>query len=293
MAVNTFRIVHKGKVLAEENLEIVKYETDGHYWTVYAVALLIGINNELAEKLGQLSEKPDTVIADIDKYEKSKQNYTWAFPEEQKNTHALLGSKAKVEVVVSFAKTMLLLASSDDQLSSALHYFGDAFAHQRMSEDGYYGDCNHSKGVKAYLFEKITGGTAEHAFGVEPDGTDTGLRPDLIYNRVPLYNRYVKSLAEVLAKKYFDDYNCSIDMSFFNKLTSYAEINKVSLIGIINYEVAVLRNDTKFFVPRSSGFVGDDNFQNYINNTENYLLCHKVNYKLYDNKNGVIFYLIK
>ena len=40
MAVNTFRIVHKGKVLAEENLEIVKYETDSYYWTVYTVDLL-------------------------------------------------------------------------------------------------------------------------------------------------------------------------------------------------------------------------------------------------------------
>jgi RHS repeat-associated protein len=52
-----------------------KYETDGHYWTVYMVGLMVGLDNIEAEKLARLAEQPDTTIH---KNIASEQNYTWS-----------------------------------------------------------------------------------------------------------------------------------------------------------------------------------------------------------------------
>jgi hypothetical protein len=190
--------------------------------------------------------------------------------------HSLLGSNAIVSVNIALAKAQFKNAKTDSQLSVALHYLGDAYAHQRMNGKGYYGDKGKVKQFGGKMFEKLTGGTAEHAKGSEPDGTDTGLRPDMIYERVNLYTEYVNTLAGSLKDKY--QTKGQIDTAVFKRMTDYATKNKVSLIGIMNYEVAKLKGENTFNIMRSTG-LADDNWSVYIRNTENYLQENKINYK--------------
>lgn len=248
------------------------WETDGHYWTVYMVGLMVGLSNTEAEELARLSELPDT---SIHRNQASSQNYTWANAKKQKTTHSLLGSNAIVGLNIEFAIQNFKNAKTDEEISNTLHYLGDAYAHQRMNGKGYYGDKGKVKQFGGKMFEKITGGTAEHAYATEPDGSLSGLRPDLIYNRVELYMQYVSTLEVAIKEKYGVD--GSIDVDVFKKMTDFAKENKVSLIGIMNYEVAKLKGENTFFVPISYG-VADDDYAEHNRAVEWYLKENNVDY---------------
>lgn len=78
--------------------------------------------------------------------------------------------------------------------------------------------------------------TLEHAMF---DGSE----PDLIKNRIKdgVFEGYVQNLTAILATKYgqFDTKKINSARSKLMELGKYAEKHNVSLIGIINYEVAV------------------------------------------------------
>ncbi|MCB9360415.1 MAG: hypothetical protein H6587_07520 [Flavobacteriales bacterium] len=231
-------------------------------------------DNKDAEELAHLSELPDTEVHDHSSH--VTQNYTWADPKKQKRIHSLLGSNADPTKVIAFATARLLNAETTEELSEALHFFGDVFAHQRLKEDGYYGDKGKVESFSGRMFEWITGGTAEHAHGVEPDGSGTGLRPDLIYERTSLFKSYVKNLSSTLKEKY--QLNGEVDWAIINNMTEYAKANKVSLIGIINYEVAKFQDKDEFYIQNSRGLASYDIYK-YSRNTEKYLMDKGVEYE--------------
>ncbi len=256
-----------------------KYERDGHYWTVYAIGILIGLDIIHAEELALFSERPDTNMEGNPANQSASQNYTWLEKDLQKKVHSLLGSSISVRKNIKLAVKQLISAESDQKLSYALHYLGDAFAHKRLKGKGYYGDRGKVKSFGGKLFEKVTGGTAEHFKSTEPDGSPTGLRPDLISERPNLYKKYVKIMAYALSKKYDKDFE-QFDMSVFDQLADYAYENKVSLIGIINYEVSQLKQESEFFISRNKG-VYKETFNNYVKNTEDYLKSKGIKYTKY------------
>lgn len=92
-----------------------------------------------------------------------------------------------------------------------------------------------------YGGEKFLGTTFDHA---KSDGSF----PDKIYLRPDWYLDYVKNLAWLLSKK--NNLNSlGFDIKLFEKMTSFAVVNRCSLKGIIDYEIAKKMKKTKFYVP--------------------------------------------
>ena len=124
------------------------------------------------------------------------------------------------------------------------------------------------------------GYTTEHNFATEPDGSQNGLRPDMIYERPNLYKTYVSVLGSVMQEK-FGNGNKVPDLTIFNDLTAYASKNKVSLIGIINYDVAKLKGDSEFTVQFARGLYKIQNFTahtKHLENTRKYLDSKGIKY---------------
>lgn len=61
------------------------------------------------------------------------------------------------------------------------------------------------------------------------------LNPDQIYLRTDWYLTYVKNLSSLLKIKY--NLNGNIDLSIFERMTQYCEKHKISMKGIIEYEI--------------------------------------------------------
>ncbi len=249
------------------------YETDGHYWTVYMIGLMIGLDKTKAEHLATLAERPDNYVHKGHKA--MTQRYTWSNGDMQRSTHSLIGSSGNIYQNIFFAVHQLINSTSDDDLSTSLHYFGDAFAHQRMNGDGYYGDRGSKRTKLGQIFELFKrGASSEHSEHIDGNGK-VGSRPDMIYNRPSLYLRYVNKLAETLRYKY--NTKGTLDYAVINRMVNYAAENKVSLIGIINYEVAKIKGEGSFFVAKDLG-LAPDNYETYLSNTKKFLESQGVKY---------------
>lgn len=77
--------------------------------------------------------------------------------------------------------------------------------------------------------------------------TDKGY-PDLIYMRPEWYLNYVKNLAWLLSIRYNMNEK-KLDISVFERMTQFASHNKCSMKGIIDFEIAKIRNKKIFYVP--------------------------------------------
>lgn len=162
------------------------YETDGHFWTVYLMATLMGSRH--AFNIAYFTELPDTrMYANGDA---AGVNYTWADPGYQKHTHALTGGNPEYER--NFSAKKILSANWSKQLGGALHRFGDSYAHTSLDDPN-----------------RMYGGYFGHAFTEEG-----GHAPDKIANRPELYKTYVNRLANVLGERL--NFNGSVDLFTFN-----------------------------------------------------------------------------
>ena len=214
------------------------YESDGHYWTIYMIGLMIGLKPDDARRIAYNAEKWDTKIHG----EVAVAQYTWASPRHQNPTHALSNGTASIEQLFTWAR--FLSADNEDEEGRQLHRFGDSHAHSHMNGDGrMYGKIN-----KFFQFLHINF-TIEHNYAEETDG-QTGTRPDQIYERPPLFLKYVNNVAKMMASKYNKDLDC-FDINKFKELTEYAVANKISLLGIMNYEVAKMQGENMFFVHKT------------------------------------------
>ncbi|GAA4843336.1 RHS repeat-associated core domain-containing protein [Algivirga pacifica] len=264
-----------------------KWETDGHYWTVYLIALMLEIPN--AAEIAYYAELPDSEMhADY-----AWMNYSWASPFHQEQTHALTGSSDRfLEQSITASSLRVVGYGNNKEFGRLLHRYGDTYAHSRMDGSGMYGkkiNLSDSKFSLPY--------TDEHK-------SVHGPRPDYIYERPELYKEYVEALHYELSNNH--SYRLGAlawrqafakwengGKQIFDRLLSYASENQVSLIGIINYEVANYKKENSFMVhyiqhtPNSwifpIGFAGDgtETFTphlEHIENTEKYLKSKGVSY---------------
>jgi hypothetical protein len=116
---------------------LIKYDedgewtTDGHYYTVQLIALMMGLDEATAFKLGQASEDPDTKVHSN---ESMTERYTWATPVLQQKYHALTGGYHGVELAIT-AYALLKTHTNDESLMYLLHRLGDCFAHFDIAHD--------------------------------------------------------------------------------------------------------------------------------------------------------------
>ncbi|WP_435356912.1 hypothetical protein [Emticicia sp. SJ17W-69] len=107
------------------------WETDGHFSTVYLVALQLGMEKDKAMQLAIAAEDPDTDI--------NKKNYefivddTWKNPLDQVNIHSLTGGFHGVEEMITAVDFMTTENNNIKELGEKLHRFGDTYAHTKLS----------------------------------------------------------------------------------------------------------------------------------------------------------------
>jgi RHS repeat-associated protein len=143
------------------------YETDGHYWTVYLMGMLQGIND--ARGLAHDTEWPDSEMSEDGDIMFSR--WTWADPIfSQMSIHALTGGLSETERGIS---------SSDWDMTGdglSLHRYGDSFAHTMW--DG------------------------QNMYGPGPGHLRDWHAPDKIAERPALYMQYVRGLAQLFSRKF-------------------------------------------------------------------------------------------
>lgn len=249
------------------------YQTDGHYWTVYLVSLMIGISDDMSRELAYHTEFPDGVIIGNEYSER----YTWLEKDAQEHTHVLNG-KYGPDVTRETIKMIEAVDRLDlEEMGRLLHRLGDSFAHRKLDGSGYL-----------YGWE---GGppTWEHFFPHQS-------APDMIKNRPGLYEEYVDQLMDVLINKYPEAKvtNKVFVWQKIHELSMYATINKVSLIGIINYEVAEFKKEDSFVVHLNYSYLPTkESYQVQVQNTIKYLREKSVSFNTALLKTGTLFRLTK
>jgi len=169
-----------------------KYGSDGHFWTVYAMGLSMGLDNKTAYALAVESEHYDNLVHGNKLNNITfKTNMsgsvlgipvpTWADGDLQGKYHGLngrLSSKVKRDAIIGIMGGNL----------KDFHLYGDAFAHAKASS-GYkimYGICQGCF-------------TRQHTFNTE---NDEGKDADDISKNSDQYLRYVKGLTSIIKSLY-------------------------------------------------------------------------------------------
>jgi RHS repeat-associated protein len=249
-----------------------KYETDGHYWTIYLVGLMLGMEQSTAREIARQAEYWDNSVSENGEL----QRYTWNDGYFQQEVHTLTGGLFEVEL-----RNTLIMIINPTELNyywgegALLHRLGDCFAHSKMDGSGeMYG------GTLGYTFQ--------HYLALDEDYHIYGSRPDKIYERPTLYLDYVSTLADVLSMQY----NLSMDgfdECKFQDLATYADTYNVSLVGIMNYEIASYLGKSEFYVSESIGALPSKaSHLEVIQNTKDYLNRNGVSYSTEEvyNENG-------
>lgn len=106
------------------------WETDGHFSTVYLIALQLGMSDTDARNLAIAAEDPDT---DINfKTKEYIVDDTWANGSLQKIYHTLNGGFHGVEEFLTALGIMSTPTSDLKTLGFLIHRFGDTYAHTRL-----------------------------------------------------------------------------------------------------------------------------------------------------------------
>ena len=250
------------------------YQRDGHFYTVYLVALSIGLPSDLSLKLALAAEGPDTEIYDA--IGVAVGNPSWQDRHKQSPIHALSNKMASIQrkdVKKDFLSTNLggLDTSEFIEAASMLHTFGDTYAHIRLGKEYINGKGEFDGKLYGHGIDNVfTLGHATH-----------GHKPDLIWKRPQLWKGYVQDLANLLIDKFGSQYDLSNEFgNVFEDLAAYGKENQVSLIGIINYQIAVAKGDSEFYIynVQDGGILTEDgdNFDVYVNNTLEYLKSKNV-----------------
>lgn len=114
-----------------EGDEDAMWTTDGHYYTVRLVAQMLGLTKNLAIKLGDAAEYPDSHVHS----EKNMQEKdTWIVGGLQQRYHALTGGYHGVELAAT-TYAITKTHTDDESLYYLLHRFGDDFAHFNIDYD--------------------------------------------------------------------------------------------------------------------------------------------------------------
>ncbi|PKB18343.1 RHS repeat-associated core domain-containing protein [Flavobacterium sp. 5] len=184
------------------------WEEDGHFWTVYAMGIAMGMKPSNARQLAEYAEYYDHSVHGDNSMSitphKSGLSWgkdgglgTWADPDLQKTYHGLTGGLQKE--VLNDAISNVITGTLCD-----LHKVGDAWAHSYIKNGKriMYG----AHGVNEPWYSsivKFTLGdiTFEHAMG----GPEHGEHADNIADRPVEYMSYVKTLKNLYIKAFGDD----------------------------------------------------------------------------------------
>jgi len=188
----------------------VRYETDGHYWTVYLVSTLL--KNPDARSLAYYAELPDWECDSLGNHVKG--NNTFLIASWQGRVHALTGGDPLKERNCS--ADWVRNATTLETKGHALHRLGDSFAHTRKN------------GKK--MFPKGIG----HALA--------GHKPDKIKLDTAKYILYVNTLAKALGGE-----DAVIDMTAFYYVCK-AQLGTNSNIEILKSEVQIQTGQTTYAI---------------------------------------------
>ena len=103
-----------------------EYSTDGHYYTVQLVALMMGFEFYDAYKLGAEAENPDSYVKNPWDME---ERYTWMKAGLQQEYHALTGRKHGIELALTTYALLITHKNESNFHQYLLHRFGDCFGH--------------------------------------------------------------------------------------------------------------------------------------------------------------------
>jgi RHS repeat-associated protein len=211
-----------------------QYGSDGHFWTVYALGLAMGLSNETALGLAKKAEYYDNIvhgnkINDIS-FETNMSGSvmgiptpTWADPDFQGLYHGLNGKLS--EDVKKDAINGINGGNLND-----LHLYGDAHAHATASS-GYkkmYGNCQGCF-------------TIQHAFGTK-DGE--GKFADDISKHSKQYLKYVDGLTGILKDLHPESLNTETQL--FN-LVSNSGLDEIGRTNILKSYIASETNQSYTF----------------------------------------------
>ncbi|NVK66839.1 MAG: hypothetical protein HWE22_19760 [Flavobacteriales bacterium] len=189
------------------------WETDGHFWTAFAVAAALGYDKETAFIIAKRAEHNDNYVhgsfTDVSFVTNTDHPNgwtgfgSWAYGPDQKDKHGLTGGTQ--DVVLARAKKNIL----NDKLTY-LHLLGDSWAHSYIDDNGtrvmYGGDVEPATDPPYGDFARRVLGddlTLEHAKA----GPAHGEHADKIWERPEEYIAYVGDLVDILANPefvYFD-----------------------------------------------------------------------------------------
>ena len=131
------------------------WTSDGHFYTLLYVGLMLGLDDETTVELSKASEYPDTHVNSAKDMEESD---TWARPKLQQRYHALTGGYHGIEVAAT-VYALIHTHKSKDDLYFLMHRFGDCFAHFDYNQDkGGFKDINLSEYIVAidnYIEDKF------------------------------------------------------------------------------------------------------------------------------------------
>ena len=213
------------------------WEEDGHFWTVYAMGIAMGLKKSTARILAQAAEKYDHEVMNNNSMKITpRKSYlfwgsdgglgTWADPALQKQYHGLTGGLQK-DVLNNAINEIL----SFNILK--LHTLGDSWAHSYM-KDGIrvmYGAKGNNEPSYALFARAVLGDiTFEHAMG----GPEHGKHADNIADRSVEYMLYVKSLSEVIQKLMPGDQKAP-DLTIFKYVKQNGKTKKNNIFLLNSY----------------------------------------------------------
>lgn len=220
-----------------------EWEEDGHYWTLYALGVLLGLDKVTAQHIAAEAEYYDHKVNASGDFSFHGFGFrifgvdlglgTWANPKYQTKYHGLTGGpRSEVEslaLVEIFAGNL-----------KGFHTYGDSFAHSRDSENNerMFGDMLIVGGVPVEY-------TTQHAIGAGREGSTA----DNIRDRPDVYRNYVAGLHSIFLSPQFI-YNKSVknqnpDFSIFEFIAS-AGTNKDQNIFLLKSVIDIQTGKTRF-----------------------------------------------
>ena len=183
-----------------------KYGSDGHYWTAYAMGIMIGLSNEDAIKWAIAAETYDNIVLFSSSIQRTTfiDRFTW-LPNPlgtQQSMHGLTGGSSDE---VKYSALQQILSGN----KNASHLFGDAYAH-----------------AKAPDYITMYSPPLGHA-GAKEDPDNIGKHPEQ-------YLSYVKSFASTM--KFVTGKLANIDMAVFEEVSKYQ--SKEVRTGILQSYIA-------------------------------------------------------
>ncbi len=266
-----------------DNEENSSFQTDGHYSTIYLIGKMLRVPQY--KLLAWYTEAPDNLIHE--KY--AIVQSTWAERDHQLMTHALTFGYHSIEEFKTSVAFMNADRNNYVEMGRLLHRYGDCFAHTRLEDS-----------LSKYVEKRMYGDTINFIFNVLGITTEhmssDGAEPDLIGNRPNWYMEYVKNVVDLISLK-FGKQSSSVDFSLFEYLANYAKQKHVSLIGIINYEIAISENKKEFTIPypisngaflsTNAASADEVEYEKWVENTKEYLKNKKISYK-FERASGLV-----